>query len=327
MILGLEARMLVVTLAAYAVAATLASLILAANWRRLLGAVDALAPRRVARRLLALRSAPALLGTSLAGVAGAAFWRFEPPLGREAVGWPAAVLAGTGAALLAAGLVRSLAMGWASAALTRRWRCVSAARIDGCPLEVRLVQSAFPVVALAGTLRPRLIVASRVAEVCTRDELAAMGEHEMAHLRARDSFGRALFSLSPDALAWLPAAAAMERAWHEAAEQAADEDAGGGDERRRLALASALVKVARLASGAAPAPPWCAGAAASTLFRGEPIADRVRRLVAPPASVERRPPSSRGVLAVVAAVTVAVAVSLSDPRVFEIVEAAIRLGR
>jgi hypothetical protein len=30
---------------------------------------------------------------------------------------------------------------------------------------------------------------------------------------------------------------------------------------------------------------------------------------------------------VVAAVTVAVAVSLSDPRVFEIVEAAIRLGR
>lgn len=223
---------------------------------------------------------------------------------------------------------RALRTACASASLARRWRGGSPLRIEGCPIEVRQLETPFPVVALAGCLRPRLVVASRVAGACPPGELAAMVAHELAHLSARDNLCRALFSICPDVLAWLSVSGAMERAWHEATEQAADEEATGADGPRRLALASALVRVARLASAAATPP-----LVASALFRGEPIADRVRRLLAPPAPPAARRPSVPRLVTVLilgsltAGATTVAAWALSQPHLFEIVETAIRFGR
>jgi beta-lactamase regulating signal transducer with metallopeptidase domain len=144
-----------------------------------------------------------------------------------------------------------------------------------------------------------------------------------AHLQAHDNLRRAFFSISPDLLALVSASAAMERAWHEAAERAADEQASGTDDARRVALASALVKVARLASAALPPP-----LPASALFRGEPIAERVRELIAPRVKLTACPPTSLLALVLFAAASaVLAALPLSHPFLYLIIETAIRLGR
>ena len=130
----------------------------------------------------------------------------------------------------------------------------------------------------------RLFVARTVVDACDAGELRAVVAHEQAHAGARDNLRRLLMAGAPDALAWLPVGAGMMREWAAMAELAADETAVSHSSDR-LHLASALVKVARLATtppGALPA---------STLYRGEPIAERVHRLLeapAPPACHTRR---------------------------------------
>ena len=63
-------------------------------------------------------------------------------------------------------------------------------------------------------------------------------------------------------------------AWHEAAEDAADELATGDDAQARVCLASALVRVARMAgSRAVPPIPLLA------FHRGDSVERRVRRLL------------------------------------------------
>ena len=93
---------------------------------------------------------------------------------------------------------------------------------------------------------PRLLVARRVLEQMPGDELQVIVKHELAHARQRDNVARLLLSALPDVLGlghqWL----GIERAWHEAAEDAADELATGDDAQARVCLASALVRVARM---------------------------------------------------------------------------------
>jgi beta-lactamase regulating signal transducer with metallopeptidase domain len=132
-------------------------------------------------------------------------------------------------------------------------------------------------VAVVGLVTSRLFVARRVIEVCTPEEFDAVVAHEHAHARAHDNLRRLAMTATPDLLALLPAGRRLLEAWTMAAELAADERAArrtpGG-----LHLAAALVKVARLA--VTPAPPLTA----STLFEGQPITERVRRLLDPPAT-------------------------------------------
>jgi beta-lactamase regulating signal transducer with metallopeptidase domain len=109
-------------------------------------------------------------------------------------------------------------------------------------------------------------------------------EHERAHLAARDNLRHWLLRTCPDLLAWTPAGVRLDRAWLAAAEEAADERAARGRPGAALALAEALLQVARLAPPACPAPlPELA------LHNGDDLARRVRRLVAAPAP----PPAAR----------------------------------
>jgi hypothetical protein len=66
--------------------------------------------------------------------------------------------------------------------------------------------------------------------------------------------------------------------WHDAAEAVADDGATALGPEGRVDLASALLRVARLAPAGSP----IVSLPASALYRGEDIADRVRRLLAPP---------------------------------------------
>ncbi|REK03726.1 MAG: hypothetical protein DWQ36_19490 [Acidobacteria bacterium] len=328
--LGFETRWVLVALASYAVVSTAASLLLAAGLRSVLARLVSRSPspRTTADRILLLRLLPCLFGALCAVAASLAFALFEPRTHGEAVGWPFVCAATAGAVLLLLALGRGARSALASLAVGEVWSAGSPARTPA-PLAAREVEADFPVVALSGLWRPRLVLARRVADACSEEEMQAVVAHEMAHLHAHDNVRQAVLTLCPDLFALLPAARVLERSWREAAERAADEAATAGDESRRLALASALVKVARLAVG--PRAPVLPG---STLLRGEPIAERVRSLLSPPASdaldrsgVAGLGGSPRGAAGLALLAVSSALFAASRPELFELVEAAIRLGR
>ena len=82
--------------------------------------------------------------------------------------------------------------------------------------------------------------------------------------------------ISPDALTWMPAGAALTKRWRVAAELEADARACGSDPRKRVALASALLKVARLSSGTERR-----SLALSMPVAVDDVEGRVRELLAP----------------------------------------------
>jgi Zn-dependent protease with chaperone function len=127
--------------------------------------------------------------------------------------------------------------------------------------------------ALSGIFRPRLLVTRGVVEVLTDEELHAGIAHEIGHFHARDNLKRLAMRAVPDVLVSTRTAAAIEARWASAAEHDADR-AGAADNPTRCALASALVKVAKLTPVSTPiAEPT------STLVDGGDIASRVQRLL------------------------------------------------
>ena len=280
MMLGFVARGLVQILGAHFLVSTILGVAVALVWHR-----AAVVPARAAvtsRRLFVLRLLPAA-GGLLAGIlvmVGYIIW--EVQVEREAVGPAALGAAAAGlATLVHAGVRLFIVLG-----RTIRIRRELIARVESTlptrPLPASIIDTMFPVVAIVGLVAARLFVARRVLEACSADEFDAVLAHEHAHARQYDNLRRLAMAASPDVLGLVAEGRALERAWLQAAELAADETAAAGCQRG-VSLASALVKVARLAS--VPAEPL----PASALYRGEPIAERVHRLLDPPSAPDRRP--------------------------------------
>jgi Zn-dependent protease with chaperone function len=129
--------------------------------------------------------------------------------------------------------------------------------------------------ALVGVLRPRLIVTRGLMQALTPEEIAAGAAHEAAHGRARDNLARLAMRAAPDFLQWTRTARRLEQRWAAAAEYRADAASIACGSGARLALASALVKAARLMPAAA-----AVSEPISTLVCGGEIAGRVERLIA-----------------------------------------------
>lgn len=249
-----------------------------------------------ARALLALRFIPIGAGLLAAGSVASAFIRYEPRQTTEQAG---AVLMGL--AVWAAMLILAAMLRLGRSAL-RTARCHRLLRRIGRPitlpaLDARVwrVETAFPVAAVSGIFRRRLILAGRLIDECPPDELVAILRHELAHIRRRDNLMRAVFVALPDPLGALRRSGTLERAWQEAVEEAADDDATGAAPAARLALASALIRVGRMVSGRAP--DWMPALA---LFHGDDLERRVRRLVEP--AVETRSATRSGYAAITAMV-------------------------
>jgi hypothetical protein len=109
--------------------------------------------------------------------------------------------------------------------------------------------------------------------------------HETAHVRARDNLKRFVLEVCADAMAFTPSGRRSRSDWIAASEDAADDAAAGGDAARALDLASALIKVAKLAPARGPA-----FIPSSALYRGEDIERRVRRLLRSRPAPERSQP-------------------------------------
>jgi Zn-dependent protease with chaperone function len=132
-----------------------------------------------------------------------------------------------------------------------------------------------------GIARPRVVMSRSIVNALSEEELSVVLSHEGAHLSAFDNLKRLCILLAPGS-------GALERAWMGCAEYAADRQAVRGDIRRSLALASALVRVARFARTHELSP------VATSFFANESnISARVDRLLAEVPSVEPAPRGGR----------------------------------
>jgi len=275
---------LVLGLVSFLAVSTVASALVAAcSW--LVPPAGVPAGRR-ARALFALRLFPSAASLfALLALFVPAYLAHEPRGSGETVGLPLLALAILACLVLLSAALRGLRTWNGTRRLARAWA------EDAEPLDLAVaglpayrITHPFPVVAVLGVRHPRLYVAGQVLSSLGGSELKAVVEHERAHLAARDNLRHWLLRACPDVLAWTPAGSRLERAWLAAAEEAADERAARGGPGAALALAEALLRVARLAPAACSAPlPELA------LHNGDDLARRVRRLAAAPAP----PPPAR----------------------------------
>ncbi|HTV59072.1 MAG TPA: M56 family metallopeptidase [Verrucomicrobiae bacterium] len=156
--------------------------------------------------------------------------------------------------------------------------------VPGERLQAWVLSGGRPIFALCGVFRPRLIFSREVQRALSAEEFHVALRHELAHRESRDNLKRLLFLLAPEPLPFSRCFRAVERAWAKLSEGAADEYAASGDPQAPLALAHALVRVARLGA------PRVSELSAS-LIAEEDLAERVERLLRMDGDAVRQLPS------------------------------------
>ncbi|HMF55653.1 MAG TPA: M48 family metalloprotease [Pyrinomonadaceae bacterium] len=247
-------------------------------WRLVSGRVRYWPARARAQAIFVLRTSPAALSISFVlALLVPSYLAYEPLVTTEHVSVKLALLA----MFAISGLILALWRGFSAWLATRRllndWLENSVrVELEGVTIPAFRIEHAFPVIAVVGALRPRLFIASHLLESLSAQELCAAIAHERGHLNARDNLKRALMRACRDALVIVPSGRALDRAWAEAAEAAADEYTARAGAHVSLDLAAALIKIARLVpKGAKPTMP----AGAFLVGEDHGVEDRVRNLI------------------------------------------------
>jgi Zn-dependent protease with chaperone function len=261
---------------------TAIALLVTLAWQRGAARASRLSGTVRARLIFWLRVLPALLALSAVALLLPAYVVHEPRDAAEHVSLKLAVPAVLSMIGLSLALWRGLAAWWTTRRLVRNWMA------QAVPLhlpEVKIpafrLPHPFPVLAVVGCWRPRLFVAEQLLSQLTPDELSAALAHEMGHWQSGDNLKRIALRLCRDVLMLVPSGRALDRDWHEAVEEAADEFAVKTEPSVALSLASALVKLARMApAGMQAALPVQASYVMAWAADDEPqLARRVKRLL------------------------------------------------
>ncbi|HEX7720586.1 MAG TPA: M56 family metallopeptidase [Pyrinomonadaceae bacterium] len=242
-------------LAALALLNACASLGVAVIWRLMAPLVDSFSARTRADLLFMLRiTAPVLAAIAVALFLVPSYIGYEPRVSPEVVSKKLAALAMLTVAGVAFALWRSIRSWFATIRLTKKWLSRSE-QIDlaGIDIPTFRIDHAFPIIAIVGTFRPRLFIAREVLLSLNEEELAAAIAHECGHLSARDNLKRTLLGICRDTLLLVPFGRAVDRAWAESTESAADEFAAQQSRATALNLASALVTIAKMVPSGARA--------------------------------------------------------------------------
>lgn len=261
-------------------------LLLSATWPRL---VDC----RSARMAFAMGVAPlAFAIAAVVALVGPSFAIYEPRHTREVPGVLLLIGGGAGFALLTRTAVRLVRITLVSHRVIREWarHATPLTPIDRMPAMA--IDAAHPVVLVAGVRHAALYIDRRVLATCSDEEIDAIVAHEWAHVRSADNTKRLLLA------AVRGPQHPLVVSWRDAAELDADCFAAS-DEKRGLALASALVKVARAATS-----PRLDAIAASGIHDGGNVESRVHALLM------GRPPQQRSNRTVALAIAVALIASV-----------------
>jgi hypothetical protein len=242
-----------------------------------------LAPRIASRLLLTLRLLP--FGLALFAVLGLcvpSYLWFEPEDIVEPVGFACLFMALLGAVIcgtaIARGVRAALRFFLFARGCQRSGRQIHLAA--GAP-PAWVVEGSTPFLAVTGVVHPQLVMSQAIFESLSQEELSVVLSHEWAHRSSRDNLKRLCIFLAPGILPVLHGFRELERWWISFAEYAADEAAAAGDAGRSLALASALVHVARLGTVSRLAP-----SAISFLEDASDLSARVDRLLTKPSYLE-----------------------------------------
>jgi hypothetical protein len=199
----------------------------------------------------------------------------EPPTNGEKVGFACIGAAVLGAAIWMLSLFRvAFSLLRTSRYMMKCERDGQEVALDGESSPVLVLKREAPVMAVAGLVRPRLIVSNSVLHKLTPEQREAAFRHEQAHRASRDNLKRFLCLLAPDAFPFVSGFKKIERQWARYTEWAADDHAVNGDSERALSLAAALVSVAKL--GTAHQPSYLLS---SLVAEDEDLAVRVDRLL------------------------------------------------
>jgi Zn-dependent protease with chaperone function len=204
---------------------------------------------------------------------------YEPYRTNEFVSKKLGALAAISAIGVACAFWRGLRSWRATRSLLKQWLSdATPIKLDGLDVPAFRLRHSFPIIAVVGTLRPRLFIAEHVLNSLSGDELGAAIAHECGHMVAHDNLKRSLLRASRAALLIIPCGRSLDRAWGEASESAADEYAAQKSSSVALNLASALVRIARLI----PAGEQAVMPSSAFLVGGEEtrgVKERVKRLV------------------------------------------------
>jgi len=239
------ARGLGVSLAIFFLLYLFASLVVLQTWEFAARRMEAKSARRQARGLFALRVFPFALAAAFSlGITLPSFLWLEPRSTGEEIGAAPVVLASCCLLVLAIGVARALAA-------QRKTTRVIAGWLEGSSLlEMAAQEKSIPVfrtghnsptLTVAGIREPKVLISEAAVASLNAAELPCALRHEIAHVRSGDNLKKLLYRL----LAF-PGMKMLELTWSEAAEMAAD-DAAVSSRAEALDLASALVKISRLA--------------------------------------------------------------------------------
>ena len=115
-----------------------------------------------------------------------------------------------------------------------------------CNVEVEVWENCYPSAYVRGYKSPRIVLTSGLLEILDNEELEGVVAHELAHVKSRDNYLNWVFVFR-ELTFFSPFTQAAYAVFSQAREEAADITAISGSEERGLALASALIKVAKRA--------------------------------------------------------------------------------
>ena len=198
------------------------------------------------------------------------FMLLEPRAIREPVGAIPLVLGLCGLILVLLGILNATVAGLAASRTIATWVGDGLLVKGESSVPVLRISRVVPALTAAGIFRPLVLMSDAVEAVLNASELRSALRHELAHVRRRDNLKKLLLRF-----VLFPGMAALEVAWLQATEMAAD-DAAVSTASEALDLAAALIKLSRLATF--PSAPGIA----TTLIHA-PLASvnaRIERLIA-----------------------------------------------
>jgi hypothetical protein len=254
-------------------------------------AAASMRPANAARLFLALRLLPFAAALLIViGLCIPSYLRYELNTGSEATGWFCLMAAALGLGLCITTLSRSSQTLLQLRSIGQQTMQLPTHAYALAPTPLYIIAPnaiGAPLLSLIGILHPRLIVSSRLLEALSPEQFDAALAHETAHLISRDNLKRALIAITPGMLPFVPGPRSIEHQWVRYAELSADESASLGSTHRSVALAEALIHVARLANIERTIPLASSLGAASS-----ELALRISRLMTvgmtPPPSITRK---------------------------------------
>ena len=197
--------------------------------------------KSLADLLFALRALPmaAAIAITLIFVVPS-FQILEPRSIDEGMGSTTLALGICALVLIACGCYRVITAQTRTSRVVARWLEGAHPMDAGCQTVTFRAQREAPPLTLVGLRNPRVLVSELTVALLSAEELQIALKHEIAHMRSRDNLKKLICRFCP-----FPGMAALESAWGQAAELAAD-DAAVSTQSDAVDLAAALVKLSRL---------------------------------------------------------------------------------